>query len=68
MKEPKRTVSWFSGYCKDCGYPIVVTQTGNDDFDYWWYCSNKLCKNHEKGEQTGDMDVPSWVNEDYSRD
>lgn len=56
--------SWFSGTCKACGYNVVVTQPDVINFpyaDYWWYCSNKKCKNHELGEHTGDMDFPEWV-------
>ena len=44
------------GYkCRDCGYPIVFALC-NDPFsqfkdaakyDYWHYCSNKMCKNHD---------------------
>jgi len=42
-------------YCKDCGWPIVKAMC-NDEFqnfknadeeDYWVYCSNKGCKNHD---------------------
>lgn len=40
--------------CLDCGWPIVGT-LNNDGMsevepykhdDYWYYCSNKTCKNH----------------------
>lgn len=59
------TRSWFAGICKECGFNVVVTQPKNidtvPDNDYWWYCSNKECKNHEKGEETGDMQIPDWV-------
>lgn len=54
--------SWFRGKCKDCGFNIVVTQPDpNICADYWWYCSNKKCKNHIKGEHTGDMQKPSFL-------
>lgn len=41
--------------CFNCSWPIVST-LNNDDMgkitpyahdDYWYYCSNKTCKNHE---------------------
>ena len=52
--------SWFAGICT-CGYKVVVTQpTAESCMDYWWYCSNKECANHP-GEETGDMEHPSWV-------
>ena len=53
--------SWFAKYseCLDCGYPVVVTQSPTTD--YWWYCSNKMCKNHQ-GIELGDMEgAPDWV-------
>ncbi len=53
-------------YCKDCGWP-VVDATCNDEFnnfkdasswDWWFYCSNKGCKNHDgKGLW---QDTPDW--------
>ena len=54
--------SWFIGECKNCGYKVIVTQPTEYGCDYWWYCSNKQCKNHHPGEQKGDTDgSPSWV-------
>lgn len=54
--------SWFSGTCKDCGYNVVITQPIPEVLaDYWWYCSNKACENHQFGMHTADMDVPEWV-------
>lgn len=56
--------SWFCGKCEDCTFEVVVTQPNiisNPTDDYLWYCSNKLCNNH-KGEHSGDMECPSWVN------
>lgn len=56
--------SWFTGICKDCGFNVVVTQPDEKTHptdDYWWYCSNKKCKNHVEGEHTGDMQKPKWV-------
>jgi len=55
------TSSWFAGICT-CGYKVVVTQPSvKSDMDYWWYCSNKECANHNPGEETGDMEHPIWV-------
>jgi hypothetical protein len=56
--------SWFAGTCTDCGYNVVVTQPDPEIdpcADYWWYCSNKKCKNHAQGQHTGDMENPDWV-------
>lgn len=56
--------SWFKGICIDCGYNVIVTQPDTKRFpdcDYWWYCSNKKCKNHKIGEHTGDTEKPKWV-------
>jgi len=53
--------SWLTGVCVQCGYNVVVTQPTEDCADYWWYCSNKLCRNHNPGLQTGDMEKPDWV-------
>jgi hypothetical protein len=42
-------------HCKECGWPIVDACC-NDEFikfkdaknwDWWYYCSNKGCKNHD---------------------
>jgi hypothetical protein len=53
--------------CKDCGWP-VITACCKDSFtkfkdsikwDWWIYCSNKGCKNHEgKGIFQNN---PEWV-------
>lgn len=59
------TTSWFTGNCKDCKYNVIVTQPDSIRFpfcDYWWYCSNKKCHNHQEGTHTGDLEVPKWVN------
>ena len=53
--------SWWNRYpCMNCGYNVVVTQAIRIDCDYWYYCSNKTCKNHDPGEQLGDMEVCSF--------
>ena len=43
-------------HCGDCGWPVIDVCC-NDNFldgvkdeepwDWWYYCSNKSCKNHE---------------------
>lgn len=54
-------------HCKDCGWPVVHACC-NDEFnnfkdadtwDWWMYCTNKGCKNHE-GEGVF-QDWPEWV-------
>jgi hypothetical protein len=57
------TESWFDGQCKDCGYNLVITQPTEEWKDYWWYCSNKECPHHHPGEQTGDMEFPTFLDE-----
>ena len=47
------TRSWFCGICNDCGFNLIVTQ--GRKWDYWWYCSNKECKNHHPGEDLSDQ-------------
>lgn len=53
--------------CAQCGWPIVDACC-NDSFcnfqdaaewDWWYYCSNKGCKNHE-GEGVS-QNFPSWI-------
>ena len=55
-------------HCRDCGWPIIFICC-NGDFlefqeiyeiwDWWQYCSNKNCKNHE-GEGVSQQDL-DWV-------
>jgi len=53
--------------CKDCGWPIVFACCNHPftefkdaaNWDWWMYCSNKACKNHE-GEGVF-QDLPDWV-------
>lgn len=41
-------------FCKDCGWPIVdlccngdlALKEPYDEWDWWMYCSNPVCKNH----------------------
>lgn len=51
--------SWMRGSCKECGYNVVVAQPMPDSA-FFWYCSNKLCKNH-KGENTINKEIPEFV-------
>lgn len=53
--------------CKDCGWP-VIDACCNDEFkdfkdarrwDWWNYCSNKGCKNHD-GEGIFQF-TPDWI-------
>ncbi len=54
-------------YCKDCGWPVVdsVCTDEFEDFkdatewDWWYYCSNKGCENHD-GEGVF-QDTPDWL-------
>jgi len=73
----KSDLSWFAGICQDCRFNVVVTQPYSGEIiydyltakklgvntmsDYWWYCSNKECKNHIVATHTGDMEHPDWV-------
>jgi hypothetical protein len=53
--------------CKSCGWPIVdavcTDEFDNfkdaDQWDWWLYCSNKGCDNHD-GEGVW-QDTPKWV-------
>ena len=46
---------WENHFCKDCSWPVIHACC-NDEFrhfkdadtwDWWVYCSNKGCKNHD---------------------
>lgn len=50
------TITIYAGvHCLDCGWPIIhVCCNGSfcyfkdaAKFDYWVYCSNKICNNHD---------------------
>lgn len=55
--------------CKDCGYPIVDVLCNHPfseysdakNFDYWVYCSNKSCKNHDGAGYYSCSDFPEFV-------
>jgi hypothetical protein len=36
---------WIAGQCKVCGNPVIIT--GESDADYFIYCSNNYCENHQ---------------------
>lgn len=65
------TITILQGFhCKDCGWPIIDACC-NDEFcnfkdaskwDWWVYCSNKGCVNHE-GNGIFQED-PSWFEAD----
>lgn len=53
--------------CKDCGFPVIDACCNGSftnfkdagDWDWWKYCSNKGCKNHEG--QGVFQDIPEWI-------
>lgn len=69
-RPPDNILSTHKHYCKECSWPVVVCLV-NDDFgafvqsqktgvwDYWAYCSNKGCSNHN-GEGFYQQDPP-WA-------
>jgi hypothetical protein len=63
FNKDNKTSSWFSGQCKECGFPVIYTQPPDNDNenDYQWYCSCPECKNHVNKKLTGDMERPDFV-------
>ena len=61
---PPRTSTWIEEkiVCKDCDSNIIVCQP-RDLYDYWYYCSNKMCKNHWLGEELDDQTECSFSKE-----
>ena len=61
MCDTPRYTTWIVRYgvCKDCDSNLVICQSILHD--YWWYCSNKMCKNHHPGEQLFDMEECSFA-------
>lgn len=66
-KSPNTTATIGDSFCKDCGWPVVHACC-NDEFttfkdaanwDWWTYCSNKGCKNHD-GEGIFQAE-PEWI-------
>ena len=53
--------------CKDCGWPVIFACCNHPftifkdapTHDWWLYCSDKGCKNHD-GEGIF-QDIPDWV-------
>ena len=55
---------WEGTHCSDCGWPIVHVCCNwdyktDENWDWYAYCSNKGCKNHE-GEGMH-QDYPVWL-------
>lgn len=51
-------------WCKECGWPVIDACCNWDyekskGWDWWVYCSNKSCKNHE-GEGSFQNDI-EWI-------
>jgi hypothetical protein len=51
MKNVNNTAILKNAECVDCGWAIIdICCNGQDEpfalWDWWWYCSNKSCKNH----------------------
>jgi hypothetical protein len=57
---------WY-GSCKVCGWPVLCCccndgTWGDGSWDWWAYCTNKTCENHD-GEGVF-QDIPEWIMED----
>jgi hypothetical protein len=55
-------------HCKECGWPVIdvccnwgICPDG-EMWDYWQYCSNKMCKNHV-GEGVHQFEL-EWIEKD----
>lgn len=65
-KEIPNTVDILEGVkCRDCGWPVIDACCNFNfkdslQWDWWKYCSNKECKNHD-GEGYGPSDETEWV-------
>ena len=68
QKPISTTASIFRNrYCAECGWPIISSCCNYEvlefrdaaDWDWWVYCSNKGCKNHD-GEGIL-QDTPGWI-------
>ena len=71
MKNRHET-AMMSGYCADCGWPIVFCCCNDEmsnlpygEFDYWYYCSNVGCKNHEGQGIASCSSEPDFVKHDF---
>ena len=61
--------SWFlrDHLCRECNYPVVVTQ--GKEWDYRYYCSNPDCEHHNDPADLGDQeDFPEWCKKDKEDD
>ena len=53
-------------FCSNCGWPLISAccndqmQLVHPNYDYWVYCSNQGCQNHE-GEAFGQDVTPSFL-------
>ena len=59
MDKKLATDSWFEGLCKNCHSNVVVCQSSTKD--YFYYCSQKRCKNHDGVEIYYYEDVPDFI-------
>ena len=60
MSAPRKPdASWFGGFCKDCGFRVVVTESRNWNMDYTWSCTK--CAHMTS---TDDQGMPVWVDEE----
>jgi hypothetical protein len=73
MNKKDNTASFLRHkHCKDCGWKIIhaccndefQNFNGNKTYDYWVYCSNKGCKNHN-GEDYSQF-LPDWIESDFT--
>lgn len=56
-------------FCSDCGWPVVhvccngdfLDDISTEKWDWWVYCSNKSCHNHEGNGVF--QDTPAWVSQ-----
>lgn len=72
IEKKHNTASVYKDHrCKECGWPIINAccddgfQNFKDaiEWDWWLYCSNKACKNHD-GEGLGKyQELPLWAEE-----
>jgi hypothetical protein len=59
------TAAMLIGFkCRECGWPVVDACCNSspapwDGWDWWYYCSNKGCRNHV-GEGVF-QETPEWV-------
>jgi hypothetical protein len=62
-----KTANLTDRFCQDCGWPVICACCNDEflnyknasEYDWWMYCSNKGCKNHD-GEGVFQYD-PEWA-------